>query len=381
MKKVALITYHAAYNFGSMLQAFATQETLKRICGNCTIINYRLPTQKIIYSVTKNNKLTNPQEYEEEINSMGILYSYRVIRDKRFNSFFKHYKLTKEFNHFEPCLKEMEKYDILVSGSDQILNKNTVENSTMPFDFMRPYLLDVKGKNKVSFSSSFCNLNNEQLEQMGPYLNNFNHFSVREKSWIEKAQPFCKTPVINTCDPSFLLSKEEWIKKLKLKKYKNKEKYILFYTLYDYRCTVEKLEILLSKLKYFDIKIHVVAPFCEHSLANIDPRIVECLEFGPKQFLEDLYNAEFVIPESFHGTTFCTIFNKRFVCPCGNEGPELRKIEALESVGLQSQLRPNFWEISLKDIFEDFDYTNANRLIEENKNKAITYLKTSMGIK
>ena len=39
--KIGLITYHSAYNFGSVLQAYAMQEYLKSEIGNCEIINYR----------------------------------------------------------------------------------------------------------------------------------------------------------------------------------------------------------------------------------------------------------------------------------------------------------------------------------------------------
>ena len=49
--KIGLITYHSAYNFGSVLQAYATQTVIKRIAGNCEIINYRTKEQKRVYSI------------------------------------------------------------------------------------------------------------------------------------------------------------------------------------------------------------------------------------------------------------------------------------------------------------------------------------------
>ncbi|MEY0908418.1 hypothetical protein AB7180_16690 [Providencia rettgeri] len=39
-KKIGLITIHRANNYGAFLQAFATQETLKKY-GNVEIIDYR----------------------------------------------------------------------------------------------------------------------------------------------------------------------------------------------------------------------------------------------------------------------------------------------------------------------------------------------------
>lgn len=378
MKKIGLITYHAAYNFGSMLQALATQTILKRFFNNCKIINYRLPTQKRLYQLSKFDKKKNPKEFKEDVKKYGTLYEPRALRAKRYEEFLKHFNLTKEFNSFEPALKCMSEFDVLVSGSDQILNRNTGELSTLTIDYMRPYLVDVPNKNRISYASSFCNMQDSQLDEIAPYLRGFNHFSLREASWVEKIQKYCSTTVENVCDPTFLLTKDEWIKILKLKKRNNGEKYILFYTLYSYEQTKAKLDILFYKLGYLDIKIHVVAPFSNRSVADIDPRVVDCLSFGPVEFLEDLYNAMFVIPESFHGTTFCAIFNKRFVCPCGTQGPEQRKHDVLKSIGLEAQLRPNFWEISLKDIYDDIDYTKANKLIDERREKAFEYIKNAV---
>lgn len=50
MKKIGIITFHSAYNYGSVLQAFATQETVRSLGYAPEIINYRLAEQKKIYS-------------------------------------------------------------------------------------------------------------------------------------------------------------------------------------------------------------------------------------------------------------------------------------------------------------------------------------------
>lgn len=40
-KTVGVITYHAAYNYGSVLQAYATQEYLKRIGLTPQLISWK----------------------------------------------------------------------------------------------------------------------------------------------------------------------------------------------------------------------------------------------------------------------------------------------------------------------------------------------------
>lgn len=41
-KKVGVITYHSAYNFGSVLQAYATQKVVQELGYEVKIINYRM---------------------------------------------------------------------------------------------------------------------------------------------------------------------------------------------------------------------------------------------------------------------------------------------------------------------------------------------------
>lgn len=38
---IGLITYHAAYNYGSVLQAYATQSTITDMGHDVTVIDYR----------------------------------------------------------------------------------------------------------------------------------------------------------------------------------------------------------------------------------------------------------------------------------------------------------------------------------------------------
>ena len=51
MGRIGLVTFHAAYNHGSALQALATQTAIDRLAGNgsCSIINYRIKEQREYY--------------------------------------------------------------------------------------------------------------------------------------------------------------------------------------------------------------------------------------------------------------------------------------------------------------------------------------------
>ena len=49
--KIGVITYHSAYNFGSVLQAYATQESIEKIGYSVEIVNYRMKSQNKYYSM------------------------------------------------------------------------------------------------------------------------------------------------------------------------------------------------------------------------------------------------------------------------------------------------------------------------------------------
>ena len=51
--KTALITYHAAHNNGSFLQAFATQKAIEQLGHECDVIDFSIPRQQYLYDVYK----------------------------------------------------------------------------------------------------------------------------------------------------------------------------------------------------------------------------------------------------------------------------------------------------------------------------------------
>ena len=51
MKKTGILTFHAAYNFGSNLQAYALKNIITNLGYDCEIINYRPELQKAMYSI------------------------------------------------------------------------------------------------------------------------------------------------------------------------------------------------------------------------------------------------------------------------------------------------------------------------------------------
>ena len=149
--KVGLITYHSAYNFGSVMQAYATQEVIRSIAGNCEIINYRTDEQRRVYAIFKWEK--GFKVIKSLLKNILIMPTYfrRVKREKKYEDIIeKLFKLSKEVSEPQDVFSMWDQYDLIVSGSDQIWNKHSNELENLSWDYMKPYLLSgYKGK-KIS---------------------------------------------------------------------------------------------------------------------------------------------------------------------------------------------------------------------------------------
>ena len=229
--KIGLITYHAAYNFGSVLQAYATQEYLKTRFGNCEIINYRTKEQRRVYSVFVWNKgiVGWGKSLIKNILKMSQ-YKKRKIRQDRYEKLIKEwFALSEECVEPEDVYGIWNRYDLIVSGSDQIWNKMANEMANMPWKYMMPYLLHgYKGK-KISYASSVGNMSDEDLKKIIPEINQFDAVAMREKQTADKLNLLCNKNIASVVDPTFLLNREEWIERFNLKE--TEEKYILYYAL------------------------------------------------------------------------------------------------------------------------------------------------------
>ena len=95
---IGIITFHSAYNYGSVLQAFATQTFIKKLGSENEIINYRLDEQRRVYSNLRFN-----YGYKEFIKDLSLLpiYGRRNIRKEKFETFL-----------FAERQKTLEKYGI-----------------------------------------------------------------------------------------------------------------------------------------------------------------------------------------------------------------------------------------------------------------------------
>ena len=201
---IGIITYHSAYNYGSAFQAYATQRAVETLGFDAEIINYRMLEQRRFYSLYKPFKF-GKSAVAKDLLQLPI-HAKRKKRQQEFEKFFSGFmKLSKEFSEPKDIAQIWNKYDIVISGSDQIWNKHSCELEHNDWKYMEPYLLKGYAGKKISYASSTASMNDSELNRILPYIKQFSYISMREKSSAERMTKLLGRQVENVLDPTFLL--------------------------------------------------------------------------------------------------------------------------------------------------------------------------------
>lgn len=153
------------------------------------------------------------------------------------------------------------------------------------------------------------------LRRLGDAVRNrFCSISVREKGVGEFL--FSKFGVLTTlvCDPTFLIPNCDY-PRFDSNSYVPKEKYLFTYAL---GLSPFVMRISRSIARRLGVKLVAAQVSLDSWLER--PRGKDIVRgIAPDRFLEYIRNAEYVIAESFHGTAFSIIFQKKFLTVCGGE--------------------------------------------------------------
>lgn len=368
MKKTATITFHAAHNYGSNLQAYALQQTLFSLGYDNKIINLRTPHQKDAYAV-----FTKRRGLKYIFKNLSHLLYYRELKKahKRFEEFINSkLVLTKEYSSCEDLMQESLDFDCYIAGSDQIWNP-------IPLDFDWAYYLTfVKNGKKISYAPSFGQLasvgDSLTTQRIATELSKFDVISVREQGAADNVKKMLGASPSIVLDPTLLIPKEHWLSLVEHKERIIEGDYIFFYTLFADR---ERLHIVKEISK--KINIPIVTSNFSNQYDVINP-FIKCYDAGPLEFLTLIRDAKFVVASSFHGTVFSILLNTPFFAINGMQDARIRTL--LEIVGLEER------SVSSENVSEkceyayDIDFMAVNQKINEVKSPSIDYLKNSIGI-
>ena len=371
MKKIATITFHASYNYGSNLQAYALQEYVKKLCNNnCEykIINLRTDIQKNMYkSCFERDGLKNKIKRIVYFNQKKSLMKKKECFERFINE---QLNLTEEFNTLDQIKNANLDYDYYISGSDQLWNLEAKD-----FDWAN-YLEFTNIGKKISYAASFgpkaqC-WNEEEKKRVKEDLLKYDTISVREQGSFKNVKELTgKNPEINI-DPTMLLSKEDWEKVIPQEAIVKKD-YILLYNLKG-----DKEIFKIAKSVSRELKMPIIVTRKGYKIETIY-RFKKKYDVGPIEFLNLLKNAKLVLSSSFHGTVFSVLFNKPFFAINGAKDFRIRTL--LEKMKLENRT------VEINNIREkcnkafDISFDESLKLLEEERAKSEKYLKKALDIK
>lgn len=364
MKRIAVITFHSSYNFGSNLQAFALQEYIKQLCdNNClyNIINLQKKEQDEMYKIYDEISFRN---FIKRILFIG--YKKDIKRKEELFENFINNKLniTEKYKTLKEIKNAELKYDYYISGSDQVWNLNA-------HDFDWANLLEfVNDGKKISYAASFGpakqTWNDEQKQRMKKDLELYDNLSVREEgSFNNVVELINKNPEIHV-DPTMLLKKEKWESLIGEKKVYNND-YIFYY---DLNGKKENIELVKKISKELNIPVIIAN---NHHKIHLIKEFEKMYQTGPIEFLNLIKNAKLVLSSSFHGTVFSILLNKPFFALNGNN--DFRISTLLNKMKLSDRsIDCNNYSEKIKYSFE-IKFNDANKELDIEREKSEKYLK------
>lgn len=362
--KIGIITFQKSKNYGGVLQAYALYTRLKQLGYSVEMVDY-WPTYRdsMQFKFPKNFwKLSIIRKTKAVIRYILTIRSLNV-RHKRFENFaLKHFNLKASPMYKNGSLIE-EHFDVCIYGSDQIWRNYQLDD----FKGIDETYFGVYPKNcslKITYAASMGEINhdNNTVQKIGELLSNFNNISVRESSLKLFLKTNYEIDSTLVCDPTFLLSKKDWMDIIPSTQRKIKKKYILFYHLMPSKLGQEIAQNIAKKFNCDLIEIP------QKPLKTIlGVKIARTA--GPIEFLELIRDAEFVVTTSFHGIAFSIIFEKQFYA-LGMGQKSDRALTALKTLKLTDRYIYN----TKINLTKNIDFINVNKKLDFYKKNSLSFL-------
>lgn len=364
-KKVGILTFHGAHNYGSVLQSYASVQTLRQLGYTPEIINLRNQAQLDAYKVFNTKSLSH--------RLFKLLISHKLISRRKKFEYFINYVLPvsqREYRTGKELDVDVLDYDIYYTGSDQVWNPACQ-------DFESAYYLDfVHHKHPtIAYAPSLGkgNFNDADKELIKGLLDNVDYLSCREQTGTDLISELSGRKATQVCDPVLLQTAEQWSKVAKAPNYR--KKYILAYFLNNNHGNRSQLYGLQKATGYDVILLN------DYIRDFFNPNITLKLDASPEEFLGLIRDAEIVYTNSFHATAFSVIFRKNFYTAISasrnvSNNNDSRKIDFLSSLGLESRLVRDGETISPGS--EAINYQKVGATLDAIRANSLSYLKDSL---
>lgn len=349
---IGIMTFHRAMNYGAVWQCWALKTVCERLGYDVQTLDYS-PYGLWRYWYFYKKRL------DRAINKMSMLY--------HLNRFVKDCLNPTAYTDSAEEIRQWPQKDIYIVGSDQVWNPDSVG------PYFSSYLLDfvVEGKRRIGYASSQGGVfaTDENLDIIKRELPKYSAISLREPQFLEEMSVISGKNVVDVCDPTILLCKEDY-RAVEQKKWCLPKHYIAVMDL-------SGDPFLKQVVKEVKKRLHLPVISIVGGYQKWANRFF--LSLSPKQWLYVIDHADYMITNSFHGTALSILLETPFAC-CpkqqkNREAGNLRLTNILTQCGLMNQC---VTDISQLETALHTDFQSAQSHIEQYRNRSYNWLKEAL---
>lgn len=318
MKKIALVTCYFQHNYGSQLQALATQ----MICDKMGWPNETICIDGLKPEINKAkykyflSRIFDVQTVKDKMATVRKVYAKKTnptyaknlaIRDQLFDKFAEeHFNLSRRYDSKTELGSHANEYSAFIVGSDQLWLPSNISADYYTLNFVPNGI----GVRKVAYATSFgiSQLPKRQARMAQEFLPRLDSIMVREESGRKLVKQLINKDVPVVCDPTLLFTAEEWATVLPQAR-RIQEPYILCYFLGNNpiqrewaKKIAQETGCKIVQLPNLDEYIKSDEGFADYPLYDVNP----------VDFVALIRDAQFVLTDSFHCTVFSTLHQKTF---------------------------------------------------------------------
>jgi len=358
MMIAGIVSLYGYFNYGNRLQSYAAQEVIRSLGFDTEVIYIQSNKEKIRECLKKVYFSKLAQIFLRSSQNSRDKYK----RQQNFEKFNKDFIATKRYT----SVVKIKDADYFVLGSDQVWNPKRYNDIKKDLFF----LTFTSNEKKVCFAPSFGL--SELPINWKPYfaekLKTFPLISVRETAGKKIIKELIGRDAEVIVDPTLMLKADDWANiARKPKNIKLEEKYVLNYFIGD---TPQKA---IEKGDYFTESFN-------YPVYNLLDSTTSGLYIsGPSEFLYLIKNATLVQTDSFHACVFSFLFEKPFLL-YAREGADTDMLSRLETLFSTFDLERKYVDSGLYNDDFECDYSVGYERLEEERTKAINFLKKAMHI-
>lgn len=354
--KIGILTWYKEINHGAVLQAYASQMNLRNIGVETGLLDYDRKAKVNIsgakvFSMRLKRLLTGDYKYRK---------AYVLFKQEK-QRLFKHF-LDENITVLGNCYKCH--CDGIMVGSDMVFN--LIEGYS-------PYMFGIGIDTNFLFSyaasagGSTLKLA-EQLNvrtEIAGALCRFHKVGCRDESTKKFVSEISgRNDLYDNIDPVLLYGFENEMKSWNTGKWEKYPPFILVYAYHGNLNSKSEVSAIKKWAKSNNLKII--------SCGNYHPWCDESVNVDPKEFLEMFMAAKAVITDTFHGTVFSIICEKKFCSIIRGNAFKLRYL--LNQAGMESQIASNHSQIE-SILNKSIDYENCNKWLAVARDQSQQYIK------